>query len=163
MAERLLHFFSKLVFWIHLKSILKSLWPFLGFSHSSAYPLAPNFLQVNLPTFQIWIRYLVFFFFFNFILCNFTILYWFCRISKWICHRYICVLLCNWPAIHSAPWYLFPQELTMKYKCLPSLPEAFQPSSPLNLFSCHVPRWQLETDGFNILAAFQSYWKRENK
>ena len=103
------------------------------------------------------------FFFLNFILCNFTILYWFCRISKWICHRYICVLLCNWPAIHSAPWYLFPQELTMKYKCLPSLPEAFQPSSPLNLFSCHVPRWQLETDGFNILAAFQSYWKRENK
>ena len=29
-----------------------------------------------------------FFFFFNFILFfNFTILYWFCHISKWICHR----------------------------------------------------------------------------
>ena len=28
------------------------------------------------------------FFFFNFILFNFTILYWFCHISKWICHRY---------------------------------------------------------------------------
>ena len=28
-------------------------------------------------------------FFFNFILfLNFTILYWFCQISKWICHRY---------------------------------------------------------------------------
>ena len=26
-------------------------------------------------------------FFFNFILFNFTILYWFCHISKWICHR----------------------------------------------------------------------------
>ena len=27
-------------------------------------------------------------FFFNFILFNFTILYWFCHTSKWICHRY---------------------------------------------------------------------------
>ena len=26
--------------------------------------------------------------FLNFILFNFTILYWFCHISKWICHRY---------------------------------------------------------------------------
>ena len=35
---------------------------------------------------------LSFFFFFNFILfLNFTILYWFCQISKWICHRYTCV------------------------------------------------------------------------
>ena len=32
-----------------------------------------------------------FFFFFNFILFNFTILYWFCHISKWIRHRYTCV------------------------------------------------------------------------
>ena len=31
------------------------------------------------------------FFFFNFILFNFTILYWFCHISKRICHRYTCV------------------------------------------------------------------------
>ena len=32
------------------------------------------------------------FFFFNFILfLNFTILYWFCQISKWIRHRYTCV------------------------------------------------------------------------
>ena len=30
--------------------------------------------------------FLSFFFFFNF-----TILYWFCHISKWICHRYTCV------------------------------------------------------------------------
>ena len=31
------------------------------------------------------------FFFFNFILfLNFTILYWFCQILKWICHRYTC-------------------------------------------------------------------------
>ena len=32
------------------------------------------------------------FYFFNFILfLNFTILYWFCQISKWIRHRYTCV------------------------------------------------------------------------
>ena len=32
------------------------------------------------------------YFFFNFILFfNFTILYWFCHISKWIRHRYTCV------------------------------------------------------------------------
>ena len=31
------------------------------------------------------------FFFFFLILFNFTILYWFCHISKWICHRYTCV------------------------------------------------------------------------
>ena len=37
-----------------------------------------------------------FFFFFNFflnfiLLLNFTLLYWFCQISKWIRHRYTCV------------------------------------------------------------------------
>ena len=31
------------------------------------------------------------FYFLNFILFNSTILYWFCHISEWICHRYICV------------------------------------------------------------------------
>ena len=40
-------------------------------------------------------------FFFNFILFNFTILYWFCHISKWICHRYTCVP-------HPEPSSLFP-------------------------------------------------------
>ena len=31
-------------------------------------------------------------FFFNFILfLNFTVLYWFCQISKWIRHRYTCI------------------------------------------------------------------------
>jgi len=33
----------------------------------------------------------LFIYFLNFILFNFTILYWFCHISKWICHRYTCV------------------------------------------------------------------------
>ena len=39
--------------------------------------------------------------FFNFILFNFTILYWFCHISKWICHRYTCVP-------HPEPYSLLP-------------------------------------------------------
>ena len=40
--------------------------------------------------FKIYI-YLFYFYFFNFILFIFTILYWFCQISKWIHHRYTCV------------------------------------------------------------------------
>ena len=42
---------------------------------------------------EIKTKYLCFCFslFFYFILFNFTILYWFCHISKWICHRYTCV------------------------------------------------------------------------
>ena len=40
----------------------------------------------------IWSLVPLLFFFFNFILfLNFTILYWFCQILKWICHRYTCV------------------------------------------------------------------------
>ena len=35
--------------------------------------------------------YLFIYLFFNLILFNFTILYWFCHISKSICHRYTCV------------------------------------------------------------------------
>ena len=43
-----------------------------------------------------------FFFFFNFILfLNFTILYWFCQILKWIRHRYTCVP-------HPEPSFLLP-------------------------------------------------------
>ena len=44
-----------------------------------------------------WTTTIIFFFLlspclFNFILfLNFTILYWFCQILKWICHRYTCV------------------------------------------------------------------------
>ena len=35
--------------------------------------------------------FLIFYFILFFILFNLTILYWFCHISKWICHRYTCV------------------------------------------------------------------------
>ena len=40
-------------------------------------------------------------FFFHLLFLNFTILYWFCQISKWICHRYTC-------APHPEPSSLLP-------------------------------------------------------
>ena len=60
-------------------------------SGSSFNPLALN------PSSQLRL-----FFFFNFILfLNFTILYWFCQILKWIRHRYTCVP-------HPEPSFLLP-------------------------------------------------------
>ena len=49
-----------------------------------------------IDTFIPFYSLLAFFFFFwwealFFLFFNFTILYWFCHISKWICHRYTCV------------------------------------------------------------------------
>ena len=52
------------------------LWPLLSFSRFAGI-LSAALSQHHL--------------FFNLILFNFTILYWFCHISKWICHRYTCV------------------------------------------------------------------------
>ena len=69
-------------------------------THTYTSPLKVAFLK---QTLEIWKSCLLrlnkanvsacilFLFFLNFILYNFTILYWFCHISKWICHRYTCV------------------------------------------------------------------------
>ena len=46
--------------------------------------------------------------FFYFILFNFTILYWFCHISKWICHRYTCVP-------HPEPSSLLPPQFKQRF------------------------------------------------
>ena len=51
--------------------------------------LVPSSILLDHFFFLCFIR--VYNFFLNFILFNFTILYWFCHISKWICHRYTCV------------------------------------------------------------------------
>jgi len=68
--------------------------------HQGRIPINVNFfLQTQTNTAQTHIHEGIFFFilmsfnfFFNFILfLNFTILYWFCQISKWILHRYTCV------------------------------------------------------------------------
>ena len=40
---------------------------------------------------QSFFRYILFLFIYFILFLNFTILYWFCQISKWICHRYTCV------------------------------------------------------------------------
>ena len=61
------------------------IWPkfhicFFLFGFFPLHILDPNYYPV-----------MIFFLFFNFVLFNFTILYWFCHISKWICHRYTCV------------------------------------------------------------------------
>ena len=63
-------------------------------------------------------------FFLNFILFNFTILYWFCHISKWICHRYTCVP-------HPEPSSHLP---------LPSLPPPPSPYHPSGSSQCTSPK-----------------------
>ena len=81
--------------------------------------------------------------FLNFILFKFTILYWFCHISKWICHRYTCVP-------HPEPSSLLPPH-TISLGC----PRAPAPSIQyrasnldwrlvsymiLYIFQCHSPK-----------------------
>ena len=48
--------------------------------------------SIYLPRNKIYLPQIIFHFLkFNLIFLNFTILYWFCQISKWIRHRYTCV------------------------------------------------------------------------
>jgi len=55
------------------------------------YSLFPGLLHATV-NFTHSLTSLYFIYFLNFILfLNFTILYWFCQISKWIRHRYTCV------------------------------------------------------------------------
>ena len=82
-------------------------------------------------------------FLFYFILFNFTILYWFCHISKWICHRYTCVP-------HPEPSSLLPPHTIPL--CRPSAPAPSIQYHALNLdwrlvsymilyiFQCHSPK-----------------------
>jgi len=59
-------------------------------------------------SFQFQKRAMTKYFLFYFILFNFTILYWFCHISKWICHRYTCVP-------HPEPSSLLPPKVLSNY------------------------------------------------
>ena len=66
------------------------------------------------------------YFFLNFIIFNFTILYWFCHMSKWICQRYTCVP-------HPEPSSLLPP-------ASPYHPSgSFQCTSPKHQVSCIKP------------------------
>ena len=61
-------------------------WFFAPGSQSVGDSPSASVLPVNI---KVWFPLFIFF---NFILfLNFTILYWFCQISKWIRHRYTCV------------------------------------------------------------------------
>ena len=82
-------------------------------------------------------------FFFNLILFfNFTILYWFCQISKWIRHRYTCVL-------HPAPPSLLPPHtIPLGHPSAPA-PSILYHASNLDwqfvsrilyMFQCHSPK-----------------------
>ena len=67
------------------------------------------------------------YFFFNFILFfNFTILYWFCHISKWIHHRYTCVP-------HPEPSLLPPHTLPLGHPSAPAPSIQYRASNRLIL------------------------------
>ena len=84
---------------------------------------------------------LSFFFFFNFILfLNFTILYWFCQISKWICHRYTCVP-------HPEPSSLLP----------PHTIPLGRPSAPAPSIQYHASNLDWRLVPYMILYVFQCH------
>ena len=98
--------------------LVAQLVPYWQFSHISTYIIKllglfhhrevnVGFVQVNIndsdSSFHLWsvclipdtipgdLNYLFIFFFSFFLFLKVTILYWFCQILKWICHRYTCV------------------------------------------------------------------------
>ena len=99
-----------------------------------------------LNTRRIFVTLLISFFFFNFILFNFTILYWFCHISKWICHRYTCVL------------YPEPSSLLPPHTILLGRPSAPAPSIQYRASNLD---WQLVS--YMILYIFQCHSLRFRK
>ena len=84
-----------------------------------------------------------FYFLKNFILFNFTILDWFCHISKWICHRYTCVP-------HPEPSsFLPPHTIPLGRPSAPAPSIQFRASNLdwrlisymiLYIFQCHSPK-----------------------
>ena len=76
--------------------------------------------------------YLVFDFFFFILFLNFTILYWFCQILKWIRHRYTCVP-------HPEPSSLLPPH-TIPLGRASNLDWRLVPYMILYVFQCHSPK-----------------------
>ena len=74
------------------------------------------------------------------ILFNFTILYWFCHISKWICHRYTCVP-------HPEPSFLLPPH-TIPLGC---------PSAPAPSIQYHASNLDWRLVSYMILYIFQCH------
>ena len=81
------------------------------------------------------------FIYLNFILfLNFTILYWFCQISKWICHRYTCVP-------HPEPHSLLP----------PHTIPLGHPSTPAPITLSHASNLEWRSLSHLIIYMFQCY------
>ena len=79
--------------------------------------------------------FLIFILFFNF-----TILYWFCQISKWICHRYTCVP-------HPEPSSLLPAH---------TIPLG-RPSAPAPSIQYHASNLDWQLVSYMILYMFQCH------
>ena len=73
---------------IHFHWVSEAIQP----SHPLFFPSPPTFNLASIRVFPFFFFPRLFIYLFIFILFfNFTILYWFCHISKWIRHRYTCV------------------------------------------------------------------------
>ena len=105
-------------------------------------------IQATIPYTVLHASYIAIFknihvFFKNFILCNFTILYWFCHISKWICHRHTCVP-------HPEPSSILPPHTIPLGRPSASAPSIQYRASNLDwrlvsymilyIFQCHSPK-----------------------
>ena len=86
---------------------------------------------------------LILFIFIYFILFNFTILYWFCHISKWICHRY------TWVAHPEPSSHLPPHTIPLGHPSAPAPSIQYRASNVdwqlisymiLYIFQCHSPK-----------------------
>ena len=96
------------------------------------------FIRLNLCVFFFFLEGLFILLFFNF-----TILYWFCHISKWIQHRYTCVP-------HPEPSSFFPPHtIPLGRPCAPAPSIQYRASNLdwrlvsymiLYMFQCHSPK-----------------------
>ena len=151
----LLFFFNitlyiKLLFkyWIFLyviNTLIKGIWfTYYNLSHLLTFSLGFGFWFLSVcftSGFSFWPQILIFF---NFILfLYFTILYWFCQISKWIGHSYTCVP-------HPEPSSLLPPHTipldhpsapdpSIQY-CASNLDWRLIPYMILYVFQCHSPK-----------------------
>ena len=99
----------------------------------------------HFPLFYCFFFLLLFLFIFlNFVLFfNFTILYWFCHITKWIHHRYTCVLHAEPPSL------LPPHTIPLGHPSAPAPSIQYRASNLdwqlvsymiLYVFQCHSPK-----------------------
>ena len=114
-------------------------------TYSSSHLFADD-VQIYVSSPDLWPPEPYFFFnFLNFILFNFTILYWFCHISKWICHRYTCVP-------HPEPSSLLPPH---------TIPLGL-PSAPAPSIQYHASNLDWRLVSYMILYIFQCHFPKSS-